>query len=100
MEREHLSKENLQTGDQREGLVRTWKETDKVKGTHSLALETSEGGSCQDMERKQLNKVHPHSEDHRARDLSGHRKKATEQGALTSWRPQREGLVRTWKESN
>jgi len=29
--------------------------------------------------------------------LSGHRKKQTEQGALTSWRWQREGLVRTWK---
>ena len=30
----------------------------------------------------------------------GHRKKVTEQGALTSWRWQREGLVRAQKESN
>jgi len=52
------------------------------------------------MERKQLSKGHSHPGDHRGRDLSGHRKKGTKQGALTSWRPQREGLVRTQKESN
>ena len=38
--------------------------------------------------------------DDRARDLSGHEKKATERGALTSWRWQRKGLIRTWKESD
>ena len=46
------------------------------------------------MERKQqLSKVHLHPGDHRGRDLSGHGKKATEWGALTNWRPQREGLL-------
>jgi len=30
--------------------------------------------------------------------MSEHRKKAAEKGALTSWRPQREGDVRTQKE--
>jgi len=30
--------------------------------------------------------------------LSGHGKKPTNQGALTSWRWQRKGLVRTWKQ--
>jgi len=34
------------------------------------------------------------------RDLSGHGSKVTEQGTLTIWRPQREGLVRTQKESD
>ena len=38
--------------------------------------------------------------DGRGRDLSGHRKKLTNQGALTLWRQQREGLVRTWKETD
>ena len=32
--------------------------------------------------------------------MLGHGMKATERGALTSWRPQREGQVRTWKESD
>jgi len=32
--------------------------------------------------------------------FSGHGKKLTEQVTLTSWRQQREGLVRTQKETN
>ena len=59
---------------QREGQVRTWKESKQVRGTHSL--ETTEGGTCQDMQRKQLSKGHSPTGD------------------------QREGKVRTWKESN
>ena len=39
-------------------------------------------------------------EDSRGRDKLEHRKKATKQGALTDWRWQRKGQVRTWKESN
>jgi len=35
---------------QKEGLVRAWKEINRVMGTHSL--ETTEGGACQDMERR------------------------------------------------
>ena len=54
----------------------------------------------QDTERKQLSKGNPHPGDHRGRDRSGHRKKATERGTLTNWKPQREEQVITWKESN
>ena len=51
----------------------------------------AEVGTSQDTERKQPSKGHSLSGDSRGRDKSGHRKKATEQGALTSWRWQREG---------
>src|SRR5260221_111418 len=40
------------------------------------------------------------SGDHRGRHKSGHRKKVTEQGVLTDWRPQRKEQVRIWKEGN
>ena len=59
---------------QREGLVKTWKETDRPTEAHS------------------------HPGDGRGRDLSGHGKNPTDQGALTPWRQQKEGLVRTRKE--
>jgi hypothetical protein len=32
--------------------------------------------------------------------MSGHRKNPTKRGALTIWRPRREGQVKTWKESD
>ena len=38
--------------------------------------------------------------DSTGRDLSGHRKKLTERGALTNWRRRREGLVKTQKETD
>src|SRR5579863_10386244 len=47
-----------------------------------------------------MNKGHSQTGDHRGKDKSGHRKKATERGALTNWRPQREGQARTRKESD
>ena len=80
---------------QRERLVRTWKESDRERHTHFL--ETVEGATCQDTKGKRPSKAHSQSGDHRGRDLSGHRKKLTEQGALTIWRPQREGLVGSQK---
>ena len=145
MERNQLDEGHAQTGDgrgrdlsghgkkptgrgartpwrwQREGLVRTRKETDRARGTHSL--ETVEGGGCQDTERDPASKGYSRSEDSRGSDLSGHgneptdrgiltnwrrrmgglvriRKKPTEPGPLTYWRRQREGLVRTRKETN
>jgi len=52
------------------------------------------------MERKRLSKGHLHSANHRGRDNLGHGKKVTEPGALTNWRPQREGQVKTWKKSD
>jgi len=58
------------------------------------------GVTLQDTERKQLSKRHLLPGDHRGSDLSGHKNKVTEQGALTCWRPKMEELVRTWKESN
>ena len=105
----------------REGLVRTWKETGRARHTHQLG--TAEEGTCQDMERNPLTEAHSHSGDGRGgtcqdteknrpteahshpgdgrgRDLSEHRKQLTNQGALTSWRQQRERLVRTWKETD
>ena len=89
---------------QREGLVRTWKETDQLRRTHNLEtaegwlvgtwketdqprythqLETGGGGTCQDMERNQLTKAHM-LKMAEGGTWSGHGKKLTEQGALTS----------------
>ena len=44
--------------------------------------------------------AHSLSRDNRRRDLSGHRKKLTERGPLTSWRRQKKELVSTWRETN
>ena len=81
---------------QRERLVKSWKEIDRPRRTHSL--ETAEVGTCQDTERNRPTKAHSRAGDSRGRDLSGHGKKSIDQGALTSWRWQRERLVRIWKE--
>jgi len=83
---------------QREGQVRTWKESNQARGTHSL--EIAEGGTSQDTERKQLSKGYSPTGDRKWRDKSRHRKKESKQGALTDWRQERQGQVRTWKESN
>jgi len=83
-------------GPQREGHVRIQKETKQARGTHFL--ETTEEGTCQGTERDQASKGHLLPGDHRGRDISGHRKKPSRQGALTSWRPQRKVQVRTQKE--
>ena len=64
---------------QREGQVRTQKQSDQARGTHEL--ETAEGGTSQDMERKQLSKGHSQTGDGRGRDKSGHRKKPLRKGA-------------------
>ena len=74
----------------------TLKEIDRARRTHQL--KTAEGGTCQDTERNRPSEWHSQTEDSRGRDLSGHRKNPTERRALTSWRRQREGLVRTPKE--
>jgi len=91
------------------------------KGTHQL--EMAEGGTSQDTERNQLSEGHsptrdgrgrdksghgkePSKQGHllsgdsRGRDKSGHRKKLTKQWALTNWKPQREGQVRTQQETD
>jgi len=83
---------------QREGQVRTRKESDRLRHTHFL--EMAEGGTSQDTERKRPTEGHSQTGDGRGRDKSGHRKKVTNQGTLTFWRWQREGQVRTQKESD
>jgi hypothetical protein len=71
----------------------TRKGSDRARGTHSL--ETAEGGSVQDTERSRPSKGNSRPGNRRGRDKSGHEKKVTERGALTNWRPHREGQVRT-----
>jgi len=77
------------------GQVRTQKESNQARGTYKL--EITEGGTSQDMERMQPSQEHSLPGDHRGRGKSGHGKKVTKQGALTNWRPQRKGQVRTQK---
>ena len=81
-----------------EGLVMTWKETDRPRRTHYL--EPAEEGTCQDTERDRPTEAYSPTRDGRGRDLSGHRKKPTNRGALTFWRRQREGPVRTRKKTD
>ena len=81
----------------REGQVRKQKGGDWARGTHKL--EMAEAGRSQDTEKRQ-SKGCALSRDGRGRNNSGNRKNMTEQGALTFCRPQREGQVRTRKESN
>jgi len=59
----------------------------------------AKGGTSQDTERKQLSKGCLLSGDGRGRNKLGHRK-VTKQHALTFWRWQRGGQVRTQKESD
>ena len=80
---------------QREGLVRTQKETDRAR--HTDVLKTAEGGTCQYTERNRPSETHSHTGDSRGRSLSGYGKKPTKRGSLTSWRRQMEGFIRTRK---
>jgi hypothetical protein len=83
---------------QREGLVRARRVTDRARPTHSL--EMAEGETYQDTERNRPSKAYSHPGDRRGSELSGNGKKHTERGRLTSWRQEREGLVRTRKETD
>ena len=74
------------------------RKTDRPRRTHFL--ETEDGGSCQDMEKHRPTEAHSPTGESTGRSLSGHRKKLTNRGALTSWRWQREGPIRTWKETD
>ena len=79
-----------------EELVRTRRQTDRARRTHFL--ETTEGGTCQDVERNRSSEMYSPTGNSGRSKLSGHGKKYSERGTLTSWRQQREELVRTWKE--
>ena len=71
-----------------EGLVRTRKETDRATPTHQL--EMAEGETCQDTKINRLSDVHSLPRDDRGRNLSEHGKKLAKRGILTSCRWWRE----------
>ena len=100
------------------GLIRPWKESEAARGTHQLKI--TKRDIYQDMEsrlekhpyflnrtkegllghgKKGTSEVHSLARESRDQDWLGHKKKASQQWALTSWRRQRLGLVRTQKES-
>ena len=98
-EKHRPSDGHLLSGDpHREGQVKTWKETDRARGTHFL--DTASGGTSQDTERNRPSEGHSLPGDRIGRDKSGYGKKQTERGALTSWRPHRQGQVRMRKETD
>src|SRR6267142_1410159 len=80
-----------------DGQVRTRKEYKQVRGTHPL--ESADGWTSQDMEGIRASEGHSHSGERRRTDKSGHGRNLSKQGALTSWRAQMDGQVRTRKES-
>jgi len=55
------------------GLFRTWKESKPVRGTHFL--ERAEGGTGQNMERKQVSEGHLQPGDGRVQDWTEDRRK-------------------------
>ena len=52
------------------------------------------------MKRNRPTEVHSPTGDGKGRDLSGHERNPTARDALTSWRRQKEGLVRSREETN
>ena len=78
------------------GTCQYTEEIDRGRLTHFL--EMAEKGTCQDTERNRLSEEHLLPGHNKERDLSGYRNKSTDPGTLTSWRQQRELLVRTRKE--
>ena len=60
------------------------KESDLVRYAHQL--ETAEGATSQNMERKRPSEAYSQTGDRREGGKSRHGKKATERGALTNWR--------------
>jgi hypothetical protein len=102
---------------QRERQVRTVRGSEEARGTHSLEsaerdksgvrgvkgsegthiLESVEVETSQDGAGKQGSEGHSRPEEHKGRGKSGRLKGERERGALTSWKAQREGQVRTTK---
>ena len=74
---------------QRKGHVSIPKIDEQIEGTYSL--EKAEEGKKSEYKGNPLSKGCSLSGDRRKGDKSGHRKKATKQGALTAWRPQSMG---------
>jgi len=80
-----------------DGQVRTQKEFEQERNTHSL--KSVDRQTSQDMERIQASEGHSPTGEQRWTDKSEHGKNPTEQGALTNWRVQMDGQVSTQKES-
>ena len=74
-------------------LVRTRKKCDRAKGAHSLEAAEEPVRT----RKKATGRSDSLPGDRRVREMSGHEKRATGKEVLTSWGPQGEGLVRTWK---
>jgi len=73
---------------QREGQIRTRKQTGRARATHVLVAERRQVRT-----RKQTEQHEGHllPGEHRWRVKSGHGNKPSEQGALTNWKAKREG---------
>jgi hypothetical protein len=94
-------KQHLQTGEsRRRNKVRIYRDGQKLTAGRTHSLEATQGGTSKDMTRDQQGEVHSQTGDRTVRDKSGHRKKLTDRGALTTWRSCREGQVRTLKETD
>ena len=79
------------------GQVRIWKESEQAMGTHFL--KSTDRQTSQDMERIWASEGYSPTIEYRWVDKLGHKKNTSKQGALTNWRAQMDGQVRTWLES-
>jgi hypothetical protein len=68
-----------------------------MRSTHSL--DSAEGGRSQDMERKRASAGHSLSGEYKARQVRTRNERASRRRALTCWRVQMEGEMRTQKEN-
>jgi hypothetical protein len=96
MEQNRASEGHSPTGAERR-TSRDMERSEGMEDTHTL--EGAERGTSEDTKRNRVSEEHSPTRERRREDMSGHGKRASERGALTSWRAQREGQVRTWKES-
>ena len=93
-----MRKAYLQTENSRGRVLSGHGERPTERHTHFLV--TADGGTDHDMERNRSRKAYSPTGDGRKRNWSGQRKKSTQGGTLTVLRWQKEGLVRTSKETN
>src|SRR6267142_118500 len=82
---------------QMDGQVRTWKESERARGTHFL--ESTDRQTSQDTEGIRASEGNSLPGERRWTEESGHGRNPSERGALTFWRAQMDGQVRTRKES-
>jgi hypothetical protein len=84
---------------QREGQIRTPKESERARDTHMLVSAEVQGSTMKQGIRE--SEGHSRSGEHKGRDKLGRQaeKKTRKQGPLTDWRTQRHGQVSIVKES-